>query len=167
MKRVACFVFLMCSVVAGAQEVQVTPGKNTVTLSVSALKPYDLLSGEKKTAVLSVECSAKGKKAGHIVTFAPGGAVSEDSPEGQQVNFTMTIGGTKQSTSWVAFGDTVTFAYFGKHEPERLQFIQSLLNSGVVSIEFKPFLTGESVTSVFDLSKLRAEMDKQPECALK
>lgn len=167
MKRVAWFVVLVCSVVSGAQEVQVTPGKNTVTLSVSAQKPYDLMSGEKKIPVLSVECSQKGKKAGHIVAFSPGGAVVEDTPEGQQVSFMMTIGGTKQPTSWVAFGDTVTFAFFGKHEPERVQFIQALLNSGMVSIEFKPFLTGASITSVFDLSQLRAEIDKHPECALK
>ena len=70
-------------------------------------------------------------------------------------------------TAWVPYGDTVTFTYFGKNEPERLKFIQSLLSSGVVSIEFKPFLTGVPTTSVFDLSKLRDEMDKYPECATK
>jgi hypothetical protein len=70
-------------------------------------------------------------------------------------------------TNWIPYGDTATFAYYGKTEPERLTFIQSILGSPAVSIEFKPFLTGTPVTSSFDLSKLRDEMDKHPECALR
>ncbi|MGA2905981.1 MAG: hypothetical protein ABSD98_19310, partial [Candidatus Korobacteraceae bacterium] len=64
-------------------------------------------------------------------------------------------------------GDAVTYAYFGKTEAERLEFIQSVSSSGTVSIEFKPFLTGSPTTSIFDLSKLRDAMDKYPECATK
>ena len=45
-----------------------------------------------------------------------------------------------------------------------MKFLQSLLSSVTVSIEFKPFLTGVPTTSVFDLSKLRDEMAKYPEC---
>ena len=84
-----------------------------------------------------------------------------------QLTFNMTIAGTKQMTAWVPYGDAVTFTYSAKTDSERLKFIQSLLNSGVVSIEFKPFLTGVPTTSVFDLSKLRDEIDKYPECAAK
>jgi hypothetical protein len=46
-----------------------------------------------------------------------------------------------------------------------VKFIQYLLGSPTVSIQFKPFLTGVSTTSVFDVSKLREEMEKHPECA--
>ena len=75
--------------------------------------------------------------------------------------------GTKQTTAWVPYGDTVAFTSFANSDSERLKFIQSLLNSVVVSIEFKPFLTRVPSNSVFDLSKLRDEMDKYPECATK
>jgi len=153
------------------QEVHVTQGKGVVVLSVAAQKPYQLLSGEGKMPMLSVECAHKGKKVGHLVEFSPGGSLVEENFEVDakpgQLTFNMTIGGTKQMTAWVPYGDTVTFTYFGKSEPERLKFIQSLLSSGSVSIEFKPFLTGVPTTSVFDLSKLRDEMDKYPECATK
>lgn len=163
-----CSVFglLGWTTAAVAQDVQVNSGKNTVILSVNAQQSYDVVSGEKKTPVLSVEC-VQGKKAGHIITFSPGGAVIEDNPEGKEANFIVTMGGSKHTTNWVNFGDTVTFAYFGKHEPERAEFIRALLDSGIVSIDFKPFLTGQSVTSTFDLSKLRAEMAAHAECALK
>ena len=153
------------------QEVHVSRGKNTVVLSVSAQKKYQLMSGEEKLPTLSVECAHKGKKTGHNVKFSPGGSLVEENFEVDakpgQLTFNMTIGGTKQITAWVPYGDTVTFTYFGKSEPERMKFIQSLLSSGSVSIEFKPFLTGVPTTSVFDLSKLGAEMDKYPECATK
>ncbi len=150
-----------------AQEVEVSTSKSAVILSVNAQKSYDLMSGEKKTPVLSVECALKAKKAGHVITFAPGGAVIEDKPEGQQVSFTVSMGGAKHVTTWVNYGDTVTFAYFGKQEPERVQFIKMLLDAGMVSIDFSPFLTGQTIRSTFDLSKLRAEMASHPECALK
>ena len=150
-------VMLWCSLCLG-QEVLISRGKDTVVLSVSAQKPYQLLSGEGKMPMLSVECAHKGKKAGHLVEFSPGGSLVEENFEVDakpgQLTFNMTIGGTKQMTAWVPYGDTVTFTYFGKSEPERLRFIQSLLNSGVVSIEFKPFLTGVPTTSVFDLERV-------------
>jgi len=150
------------------QEVHVARGKNSVVLSVLAQKPYSLMSGEGKTATLSVECDHKGKKTAHLLKFSPGGSLVEDSPEkGVQVTLNMTIGGIKQTTTWVDYGDSITFVYLGKDDPERLRFIQSLLNSGAVSIEFIPFLTGVPATSVFDLSKLRNEVDKSPECATK
>jgi hypothetical protein len=150
------------------QEVHVSRGKNTVVLSVSAQKKYQLMSGEEKLPTLSVECAHKGKKTGHNVKFSPGGALVEDTDvdlKGAQLIFNMTIGGTKQVTGWVPSGDTVTYAYFANSDVERVKFIESLLNSGKVSIEFKPFLTGAPTSSVFDLSRLREEMDKSPECA--
>ena len=151
-----------------SQEVHVSRGKNTVVLSVSAQKKYQLMSGEEKLPELSVECAHKGKKTGHNVIFSPGGTMVEDTDgdrKGAQLIFNMTICGTKQATGWVSYGDTVTYAYFANSDVERVKFIESLLNSGKVSIEFKPFLTGTPTTSVFDLSKLRDEMDKAPECA--
>jgi hypothetical protein len=149
------------------QEVHVSRGKDTVVLSVSAQKPYPIMSGEAKFPMLSVECAHKGKKTGHNVKFSPSGALVEENPDvkGAQQTFNMTIGGTKQVTGWVPYGDTVTYAYFANSDVERVKFIESLLNSGKVSIEFKPFLTGAPTSSVFDLSRLREEMDKQPECA--
>ena len=150
------------------QEVHVSRGKDTVVLSVSAQRPYQLMSGEQKLPTLSVECTHKGKKTAHLLKFMPAGTLVEDievSAKGGQLSFNMTIGGIKEITDWVGSGDALTFSYFAKTDAERLRFIQSLLNSGKVSIEFKPFLTGAPTTSVFDLSNLRGEMEKQPECA--
>jgi hypothetical protein len=33
-------------------------------------------------------------------------------------------------------------------------------------VEFKPFLTGQTIISIFDLAPLQAEMAKHPECAM-
>src|ERR1035441_10817246 len=86
------------------QEVHVSRGKGVVVLSVSAQKPYQLLSGEGKMPMLSVECAHKGKKAGHLVEFSPGGSLVEENLEVDakpgQLTFNMTIGGTKQMTVW-------------------------------------------------------------------
>jgi hypothetical protein len=150
------------------QEVNVSRGKDTVVLSVAAQKPYPLATGQEKLPVLSVACAHKGKKTGHNIVFSAGGALvggNFDAKDAQLI-FYMTIGGTRQMTGWVPFGDTITYAYYATNDAERLQFIQALLNSGKISIEFKPFLTGAPTTSVFDLSKLRDAMDKSPECAV-
>jgi hypothetical protein len=151
------------------QEVHVSQGNGNVVLSVWAQKPYELIPGETKMPVLTVDCVHKGKKIAHLLKFLPGGSVVEDNPDAGaqsgQLIFIMTIGGSKQMTTWMPYGDTVTYAYAGKTDAERLKFIQSVSSSGTVSIEFKPFLTGSPTTSTFDLSKLRDAMDKYPECA--
>src|SRR5271169_4255218 len=154
------------SLLGMGQEVHVSQGKGAVELSVSAQKPYQLMSSEAKTPILSVDCAQKGKKSAHVLKFLPETSVAEDGAEvatgsGQQI-FNMTISGVKQMTTWVQSGDTITFAYFAKTDADRVKFIESLLRSGTVSIDFKLFLTGASTTSTFDLSKLREEMDKFP-----
>ena len=162
---------ISCCVLGLGQEVEVTPGKGTVLLSLQAQKSYQWLASEQKQPTLSVQCAQKGKKSVHLLLFSAQGAVMEDDPEtagrGGQVTFHMTIGTTKEVTTWIPYGTRETFAYYGKTEPERVQFLQGLLNSPTASIQFKPFLTGTSVTSVFDITKLREEMDKHPECSLK
>ena len=167
-KLLIAAIVLCCSFASFAQEVQVNQVKGGIALSVSAQKPYQLMPGETKLPVLSLECLHKGKKSSHLVVFLPGGAVvddaSESSAKGGQL-FVVTMDGKKQPTPWVPYGDTTSFAYFGKTDAERLQFIHALLGSAMVSIEFKPFLTGAATTSVFDLSKLREEMNKYPECS--
>lgn len=150
------------------QEAHISQGNGVVVLSVSAQKPYPLMSGEERLPTLSVECTQKGKKTAHLLKFLPGGTLAENlevDAKGGERTFTMTIGGTKQITAWVGYGDAVTFSYFAKTDAERLKFIQSVLSAGKVSIEFKPFLSGVATTSVFDVSKLRDAMDKSPECA--
>lgn len=149
------------------QEVNVSQGNGVVVLSVAAQRPYPLMSGEQRLPTLSVECTQKGKKTAHLLKFLPGGTLAGDleaDAKGGPRTFAITIAGAKQLTAWVGYGDAVTFSYFAKTDAERLKFIQSVLSSGKVSIEFKPFLSGTSTTSVFDVSKLRAEMDKYPEC---
>ena len=160
-------VMLWCSLCLG-QEVNISQGNGVVILTVSAQKPYQWMSGEQRLPTLTVECTQKGKKTAHLLKFLPAGTLAGDleaDAKGGPRTFTMTIGGTKQVTAWVGFGDAVTFVYFAKTDAERLKFIQSLLSAGKVSIEFKPFLSGASTTSVFDVSKLRDAMDKSPECA--
>ena len=152
------------------QQVQVSQNKGDVVLSVKAQKPYQLGVGEEKLPVLSVECAQKGKKTVHLVKFSPAGTLGEDSVDapskGENAVLDVTIGGIEQTTTWAPYGDAITFVYFGKTEVERIAFIQSLLGSPTVSIEFKPFLTGVATTSVFDISKLREEVSKHPECGM-
>lgn len=166
--KIAGFVaIILWSLPGMGQEMHVSQGKGIVVLSVWATKPYQLMSGEEVVPVLAVDCIQKGKKISHLLKFLPGGSLVEDSPDitaksGESV-FGMTINGTKQITEW-APSDPSTFVYIGKADADRVKFIQSLLSSGTVSIEFKPFLNGSATTSNFDLGKLREEMVKHPEC---
>jgi hypothetical protein len=161
---------VLCSLLALGQEVQVSPGKHSVRLTITA-KSYRLLPTEEMQPTLTLECAVKGNKAGHLLLFSAGGAISEDNPEtaprNGQLTLTMTISGTKQATTWIPYGDTETYAYYGKTEPERLKFIEVLLHSPTASIQFKPFLTGQLIISEFDIGKLRDEAEKYPECGLK
>ena len=168
MKMSGLVAVLLWSLLGMGQEVHVSQGKGIVVLSVLAVKPYPLMSGEEKTATFAVVCTQKGKKIAHVLKFLPGEQLVEDSPgvtatSGEFV-FNMTISGTRQMTEW-ALSDPVTFAYSAKTDADRLTFLQALLSSGTVTIEFKPFLSGATTSSTFDLSKLRQEMSKYPECA--
>jgi hypothetical protein len=152
------------------QGVQVTSDKGVVTLSMTAQTAH--VSGQAKTPVLSVVCQQKGKKFTHEITFEPGGMLTEQeySSFGKSTSLTLetTIGGNKQKTTWVSNNDKnfQSYAYVGKTEPERIHFLQSLLNAPAVSIEFTPFLTGIPASSTFDLTGLRTEFDKHPECTI-
>jgi hypothetical protein len=154
------------------QGVHVTSENGVVTLSVMAQKPYSVIvSGPAKTPVLSVVCQQKGKKIAHAITYSPGGILTEQeySTWGNSASLVleMTIGGHKQSTTWVSHSNLQSFDYVGKTEPERIQFLQALLSDPTVSIDFTPFLTGTPISSTFDLTGLRTEFDKHPECAMK
>jgi hypothetical protein len=154
------------------QDIHVSSDKGVISLSVMAQKPYALAaSGQSRTPVLSISCQQKGKKIVHAITFSPGGILTEQeySTFGASATLTlqMTIGTHKQSTIWVAHGDIQSFDYFGKAEPERIEFLQTLLTVPSVSLEFTPFLTGVPASSTFDLTGLRTEFDKHPECSMK
>ena len=164
--------FAMWSHPLAGQEVHVTADNGIVTMSVMAQKPYALIvSGQAKTPVLSVICQQKGKKFSHAITFLPGGILTEQeySTFGSSATLVleMNIGEHKQSTTWVSHGNLQSFDFVGKTEAERLQFLQSLLSMQTVSIDFTPFLSGTPTSSKFDLTGLRAEFDKHPECAMK
>lgn len=166
--KIAGFVaIILWSLLGVGQEMHVSQGKGIVVISVWALKPYQLMSGEEKTAIFSVTCVQKGKKTGHLVKFIPGGDLVADSPDVTANSagsvFNMTIGGTKQITEWVP-ADTVSYSYYAKSDADRLKFIQALVSSPTVSIEFKPFLNGAVTSSTFDLTKFREEMGKHAEC---
>lgn len=166
--RISVTVAALClAALSNAQEVQVSPVKGGVMLSVSAEHPYQLMPGETKLPVLGVECIHKGKKSSHLVIFSPGGSVvggdDDAGAKGGQA-FLITINGKKQPSFWTRYGDAESYANVARTEQERMQFLQSLLGS-TVSIEFKPFLTGTPTTTTFDLSKLRDAMNKQSECS--
>lgn len=164
---------LVCWVPAAwAQVVHVTADHGVVTLSVAAQETYALMvHGEAKVPVLGVVCQQKGKKASHAITFSPAGFLTEQqySTFGKTASLLLqvTVVEKKYSTNWVAYDNLDSFAYVGKTEPERVSFLQALLGAPMISIEFTPFLTGQPVTSTFDLTGLRAEFDKHPECAIK
>ncbi len=142
-----------------------------------AQKPY--VSGQKKTPVLSVVCQRKGNKTVHAITFSPESILSEQeySSFGNTTSLVlqMTIGGQKRPTTWEyhnlksfqATHSFHSFDYFGETEPQRIELIQALLNAPSVSFAFTPFLTGVPSSSTFDLTGLRTEFDKHPECAIK
>jgi hypothetical protein len=157
---------------AMGQAVHVSADHGAVTLSVSAQKAYALTaSSHAKAPVLSISCQEKGKKFSHTITFSPGGLLTEQQYStfggAASLELQVTAGEQKLATHWVAHGSLENFAYLGKTEPERLNFLQVLLGTPMISIEFTPFLTGEPVTSTFDLTGLRAEFDKHPECTSK
>ena len=167
-----CVVLGLCSLVAVAQEVHVSSDHGAVTLSVAAEKPYTLMaSGQPKTPVIAIVCQQKGKKMGHVITFSAGGILTEQefSTFGNSASLLLTVrlGKQKLSTNWVAYGNVETFTYYGKTEQERLAFLHALLDAPSVTIEFTPFLTGAPTSITFDLTELRTEFDKHPECGAK
>jgi hypothetical protein len=153
------------------QGIHVSSDKGVITLSVMAQKPYALTGSQARTPVLSISCQQKGKKIVHEITFSAGGILTEQeySTFGASATLTleMTSGAHKQPTIWVAHGTLESFDYYGKTEPERIQFLQTLLNAPTVSLAFTPFLTGVPASSTFDLTGLRTEFDKHPECSMK
>ena len=157
------------ALLASAQDVDVSSTKGGVVLSINATKTYNLLASEQKQPVLAVQCTAKNKKSMHLITFTANEALTEADPEKAPKNGAITlhtvIGGKKEATLWIPYGDTVTFAYYGKTEPERVEFLHQLLSAPSASIQFTPFLTGNGTTSIFDLTKLQEEVAKHPECA--
>ena len=157
-------ILALSAVASPAQEVHVSQSQGHVVLSVVAQQSYQLMMGEAKRPILSVECAQKGKKTGHVVTLRLGTPLAEDNDKTGLQILTVSIDGHSHDTTWMAYRDSVTFAYFGKTEPERFAFIQLLEASKTVAIEFKPFLTGMPVTSVFQIDKLRDEISKHPEC---
>jgi hypothetical protein len=170
-KLLVSFAAISWASLAVGQDLHVSPMKNGIGITVSAQKPYTLMAGgHETTPTLTMECLHKGKNAVHVLMFSPGGAVTEDNPEASSKNgiglFMSMGGGAKELTTWIPYNDVDTYAYYGKTEPERVQFIQTLMRFDTASIEFKPFLTGVSITSSFDLVKLREEMAKRPECAI-
>lgn len=162
---------LLSALFSSGQEVTVTPGKDSVGLSVSAQKPYELLAGQKKVPVLSIQCVLKSKKSVHLITFTAGEVLAENDAESAPKNKSfvlhMVVGGKSMATDWIPYNDPITYAYYGQTEPERVSFLQLLLNSPSATIEFTPFLTGALATSVFDLSKLHDEVNSHPECLAK
>ena|SRR5271165_3142234 len=162
---------LVFSGIGYAQQVEVSVVKGGVTLSVSAQKSYQIIAGQDRVPVLTLECARKGKKGGHLLIFSPGdemllgneskGLSAATAPQ----TLSVTVNGKTEATVWAPYGDVASFTYYGKTEPERIQFIHSLLSAGMVTIEFKPFLTGVKIKSTFDLTQLREEFSKHAECS--
>jgi len=157
----------LCSSLGFGQEVQVAPAKGGIALSVSAEKPYQLMPGETKLPILSLQCLHKNKKGAHVLIFMPGGEVGDPQPAGGKGGepFVVKVNGTQRASMWVPYQDTSSYVYFARSDAERMQFIEAVLNAGTISFDFKPFLTGVATTAVFDLSKLREEVNKHPECS--
>jgi len=158
---------LVFSCIAHAQEVEVSSIKGGVSLAVSAQKGYQIM-GQDRIPTLAVECARKGKKGGHLLIFSPGGEMLLSgtglSAASAPQSLSVIINGKTESTIWSPYGDVSSFTYYGKTEPERLEFIRTILSAGMITIEFKPFMTGVKLKSTFDLSQLREEFSKHAEC---
>lgn len=164
-------IIMLCSIGSYAQTSMPAQSDSYPMIAVKA-KPYQLLGSEQKTPVLSLYCIHKGKTTAHVLTFSPQGAITEDEPvdpKKDRVHLQVSLDKDQLSTVWIPYGDVITYAYYGKTEPERMQFIEQLLNpnASTLSISFTPFLTGTAVTSVFDLGDLRDQVSKHPDCQLK
>lgn len=170
MKRLAIVLSAMSLSLCLAQEVHVSPIKNGVLITVPAQKTYHLMLGqEEKTAYLGVQCLHKGKTNTHLPLFMPGGSVVESSSEfgGGEQDLTLMLDGHKQVTPWIGYDkSSVVFTYATHSEADRMQMIQSMLQSSPLTVEFTPFLTGQPITVVFDLAPVQTEMAKHPECAV-
>ncbi len=162
-----------CAILSVGQDVRTSAVKDGVNISITANKPYEIMPGQKKSAVLSVQCTQnqKATKVLHLVMFSAEGSVAEDNvetrPKNGEVTFNTVLGGNKERTNWIPYGDAVTYAFYGKTEPERVKFLQLLLAAPTFSIEFTPFLTGQTTRSNFEIVKLRAEVIQHPECVTK
>ena len=169
MKTLAILVATLFPLLCLAQEVHISPEKNGVLLAVPAQRPYELMPGQQKMPLLGVECVSKGKKNSHTPLFSPGDSLVQEDVEpgstGGQV-IAMTLDGTKQVMSWAPYKTPMTLMFtYPASEAQRMELIQAMLRSSPLYVEFKPFLTGQPTTSVFDLAPLKAEMAKHPECA--
>ena len=164
---------LLLAIFSVGQDVTSSPVKGGVNVSITANHTYEVMSGQKKKAVLSVECTQnqKGTKAVHLVMFSAGESVAEDNaenrPKSGEIHLNTKMAGSRETTNWIPYGDAVTYAFYGKTEPERIKFLQLLLASPTFSVEFTPFLTGNTTTSDFDIVKLKAELMQHAECAIK
>jgi hypothetical protein len=167
-KLIVLLAFLAFACLGYAQQVDVSAIKGGVTLAVSAQKGYQIIAGQERMPTLTLQCVRKGKKGGHLVVFAPGGEMllggTGLSAASAPQSLLVTINGKSHSTIWAPYGDVASFTYYGKTEPERVEFIHEILQAGSVTIEFKPFVTGEKIKSLFDLSEMREEYNKHAEC---
>ena len=164
-------VVLFAAMFLAAQEVHVTPGKSgSVSLTISAQQTYSIMASEKITPTLSIICAVKNKKGGHLITFTANGMLTESdigtTPRNGEIGLTMVINGAKEDTTWIPYSDVATFAYYGKTEPERAQFLRHILTSPTITFEFTPFLTGTPVSASFDLTKLHEEVYRHTECGM-
>ena len=171
MKQSGLILVLLWAALASAQEVRVTPGKNgSISLTLAAQQSYSIMTNQKVSPTLSIICAVKNKKGGHLITFTANGMLTEGdigtTPRNGEIGLTMVINGNKQDTPWIPYTDVATFAYYGKTEPERAEFLKLILTSPTITFEFTPFLTGTPVTATFDLSKLRQEVYHRPECGM-
>lgn len=162
-----------CAILSLGQEVRTSQVKEGVNVSITANQSYEVMTGEKKRPVLSVQCTQnqKATKSMHLVMFSAGDPIGEDdpttAPKNGEIALNTDVGGSKERTNWIPYGDAVTYAYYGKTEPERVKFLQLLLASPTLSVEFTPFLTGQKLKADFDIVKLRAEVKQHPECLVK
>ena len=78
MKTAGFVAIILWSLLSMGQEVHVTQGKGAVELSVSAQKPYQLMSGERKVPILRCGLHPERKEVSHLLKFLPGGFLVED-----------------------------------------------------------------------------------------
>ncbi len=165
MKLAALLVAVWCSLSCIGQEVQVSGDSTHLILVLPAKSSYNLSFSQQRTPILRLECSSKGKKSGHVLSFTADTDLEAQTNSGP-VMLTIVVNGRRRVTPWMPYGDTVTFAFYGKTEPERVEFLKTVLALPTLGIEFKPFLTGQTATAVFDMKKLQEEVATHPECAL-
>jgi hypothetical protein len=161
---------------APAPSVQVHHAKSEIDdehwtiLAVRAREPYRNVAGTSVRPELKVQCTQKGGD--HSLSLILDSGPVQGEGDGAWLH-TRLDNGEAIRYGWVEMSDHKSYRYnpnnwfeswLDKGPPRDL--IESLLAGKTLLIEFQPFMVSSATVARFDVSGLRKEFNKAPECKL-